>query len=132
MVLDQDGVVRYSNESANISAITQKIDALLLSPIEKPEFSIQHFELFENYPNPFNPQTQISFNLDKAQDVSLRIFDIQGRLIRTLTDSFLEPGTHTFRWNGTDSHGQKAASGIYLYQLRGESTSKMRRMILLQ
>lgn len=132
MVLDQNGVLQYSNASADIGAITRKIDALLLSPIERPEPAAQGFRLYKNYPNPFNPQTRITFHLKKPQTVRLNIFDIQGRLVRTLTDGFLEAGSHTFRWDGSDARGRKAASGMYLYRLKGRSEVRTRRMILLE
>ena len=132
MVLDQNGVVRYSDESADIGAITRKIDALLLSSINSPKNTAQTFKLFENYPNPFNPTTQITFNLDKPQTISLKIFDIRGRLVRTIQSGFMESGTHTFRWDGSDAQGRRAASGVYLYQLKGVSGIQTRRMILLE
>ncbi len=132
MVLDQNGVLQYSGASADIGAITRKIDALLLSPIERQSTSIRSFELLGNYPNPFNPQTQIMLNLDNPQTVRLKIFDIQGRLVQTLKDGFLESGTHIFRWDGRNADGRKVASGIYFYQLRGRSEIRTRRMILTQ
>ncbi len=73
--------------------------------------------LDQNYPNPFNPATTIRFALPARSAVNLAVYDTAGRLVRTLVNSDLPAGTHTFRWAGLDQNGRPAPSGIYLYRL---------------
>ncbi len=88
--------------------------------------------LEQNCPNPFNPQTTISFGLGKAGPVSLKIFDCMGREVATLIDKRLPPGHYSKKWNGTLGDGRRVTSGVYLYQLRTNSFTKTRKMILIQ
>jgi hypothetical protein len=91
------------------------------------------YRLYANYPNPFNPATEISFAVpDGGANVSLRIFDISGRLIRTLVHGHEPGGTRTVTWQGKDDQGQPAASGTYFYQLSAPSFSEMKKMVLLK
>ncbi|MEE9171206.1 MAG: FlgD immunoglobulin-like domain containing protein, partial [bacterium] len=76
------------------------------------------YRLEQNYPNPFNPSTSIKFNLKKAESVSILVYDLKGRLIRTLIDrEDRAEGAHTVEWDGTDNFGQRVASGRYVYAL---------------
>jgi hypothetical protein len=86
-----------------------------------------------NYPNPFNPTTTINFSLQSAQeDVQLSIFNTRGQKIKTLLDQPLQRGEHSYVWDGTDSQGQQAASGVYFYQLSGQDFRQARKMLLLK
>ncbi|HEU4764442.1 MAG TPA: FlgD immunoglobulin-like domain containing protein, partial [Candidatus Eisenbacteria bacterium] len=73
--------------------------------------------LGQNRPNPFNPQTVIPFSLAAKGRVAIRIFNIGGRLVRTLLDERQEAGPHEVRWNGTTETGGHAASGVYFYRI---------------
>ena len=92
------------------------------------------FRLDQNYPNPFNPNTVIPFSLNKPADVSLKIYNIQGQLIRSLTSGKMNAGNYEFKWDARDDFGQKVVSGLYLYQLNvtSDNMSKniVRKMIL--
>jgi len=88
--------------------------------------------LEQNFPNPFNPTTTISFGLEKGSEVSLRIYDAAGHLVRILHDGHLEAGIHTQMWNGNDSHGNSVASGVYFYNLKTSQFKETRKMILLR
>lgn len=90
------------------------------------------FSLNQNYPNPFNPQTVISFNLERAGEVSLDVFDILGRRIAALHAGYLSSGEHQFVWNGADQYGQPSPSGIYFYRLTANGYSLTRKMALLK
>ncbi len=81
------------------------------------------FNHLTNHPNPFNPATEISFILAERQNVVLRIFDIQGRMVRTLLDETAEQGRHAVHWEGDNDLGQTIASGVYFCRLslRGAS-----------
>ena len=90
------------------------------------------FTLNQNFPNPFNPETVISFSLDKPGDVTLSVYDVLGRTVTTLYHGFLPTGQHQFRWNGTDGYGQSVASGIYFYRLSSDQISLTRKMALMK
>jgi hypothetical protein len=85
------------------------------------------FSLSQSYPNPFNPQTTISYSLPKASDVSLDIFDILGRKIETLQSGHQDAGVHSVTWNASD-----APSGIYFYRLKAGERSETNRMLLIK
>ncbi len=94
--------------------------------------SVAGFGLRQNYPNPFNPLTSIVFTLDRAGSASLRVFDVSGRLVRTLVDGPLAAGGHTASWDGRDTSGRLVASGVYSYVLESERESAARKMVLLR
>lgn len=75
--------------------------------------------LLRNYPNPFNPVTRIQFVLDRDAQVSLRVFDVQGRAVRTLINSYVAAGSRVVGWDGTDDAGHPLASGTYFLRLQG-------------
>jgi len=77
-----------------------------------------HFRLLQNVPNPFNPVTTISYDLPvPVPRVRLRIYDLRGRLVKTLTDDHQMAGVKSVVWNGRDDHGGAVASGAYFYVL---------------
>jgi hypothetical protein len=88
--------------------------------------------LFQNYPNPFNPSTHILFNLAESGHVSLKIYDINGRLIITLIDDIKQAGQYQTQWNGQDSDGMHVPAGIYLYTLESGSRKRMKKMSLIK
>jgi hypothetical protein len=90
------------------------------------------YALSQNRPNPFNPQTTIDFSLPRASRVTLEVFDILGGLVRTLTAEDMPAGSHQVIWDGLDSAGRPAASGIYLYRLEAGEFSQTRKMVLLK
>jgi len=73
--------------------------------------------LAQNRPNPFNPRTEISFQLARGGSATLRVYDASGRLVRTLVDRSIEAGLHRVAWDGMDDRGRKATSGVYFYRL---------------
>jgi len=80
------------------------------------------FALEPNYPNPFNASTQIRYSLPLAQEVELSVFDLLGRKVRTLTQGPQRAGWHVAQWDGRDESGRPAASGTYVYTLRGSDS----------
>jgi hypothetical protein len=95
---------------------------------EKPS----EFALSQNYPNPFNPATKIEFTISKSGYVSLRIYDILGRKVRTLVSEHLSSGYKSVLWDGKNAVGKDVASGIYFYQLRIGDFSEAKKMLLLK
>ncbi|MCP4549837.1 MAG: T9SS type A sorting domain-containing protein [bacterium] len=89
--------------------------------------------LHQNRPNPFNPSTMIGYTLTGSAVVSLRIYDINGRLVRTLCNEITETaGLHELRWLGLDDRGNRLSSGAYLYRLEVDNQVFSRRMLLLK
>ena len=83
--------------------------------------------LMQNRPNPFNPETVIPYSLSAPGRVTVRIFDVRGRLVRTLVDAVQPAGVHAARWNGIVESGRRSASGIYFYVITypdGRTSSK--------
>ncbi|MBN2412220.1 S8 family serine peptidase [candidate division KSB1 bacterium] len=90
------------------------------------------FALLNNYPNPFNPETRIRYELAKISHVTLTVYNILGQKVVTLVDQNQHAGYYTTRWNGKDAYGLPVASGIYLYQLKTDHFVDVKKMYLLK
>jgi hypothetical protein len=91
-----------------------------------------NYKLKQNYPNPFNPSTTIEYQVAKAGNVSINIYDINGRLIKVLVNENIIPGSHSVIWNGKDNKGSTVASGTYFYQVQAGDFVQAKKMILLK
>lgn len=90
------------------------------------------YELIGNFPNPFNPSTEIRFALPKADAVRLRIYNIHGQLVATIHEGPLEAGYHSAIWNGKNQQGRMVSSGLYFYRLETSSFNTIKKMTLLK
>ncbi len=90
------------------------------------------FALEQNFPNPFNPTTRISFEITAPQHVSLRVYDSAGRLVSVLVEERRGAGRHEVLWTGRDGYGRPVSSGVYFYRLRAGTMTLTRKMILLR
>ncbi len=105
-----------------------------------PEFDVETtqatpvltYRLGQNYPNPFNPNTTISFQLPAANYASLNVYDITGKLVRTLVNEQRSEGLQSVNWNGKDNSGVSVASGIYFYKLQSGSFTETKKMVLMR
>ena len=89
--------------------------------------------LAQNIPNPFNPITTIRYDVTVGgADVSIVVFDVAGRVVRTLVNEHRGPGAGSVQWNGDDDHGQRVASGVYFYRMRAGSFVDTKKMVLLK
>ena len=88
--------------------------------------------LEQNFSNPFNPATEIRFDLPEAGRVELKIFNVFGRKIRTLIDEQCQAGPHNISWNGLDDSGNPVSSGVYFYRMKVGNVSKIMKMSLLR
>ncbi len=88
--------------------------------------------LSQNYPNPFNPHTTIAFDLARAGQVRIEIFNTKGQKIRKLTSGDFSAGAHSVNWDGTDDGGQAVSSGLYFYRMQSASGLQTRKMLLLK
>ena len=90
------------------------------------------FALYPSYPNPFNPQTSITFALPRPGHATLRVYDASGRLVRTLLDAPLPAARHRRRWDGTDDSGRRVASGVYYARLVSPYAASVVKMLLIK
>ncbi len=91
------------------------------------------FELRQNYPNPFNAQTTISYNLPKESNVSIRIYDLTGRMVKNLLRDEEQPaGSYRLIWDGTDNSSQPVSTAIYLYELKVGEQKQVKSMIVIR
>ncbi len=88
--------------------------------------------VLSNYPNPFNPETNILFSLPEASEVNLSVYNMLGQHVITLIDDKLPAGEHIVPWNGTSSTGQPVASGVYFYRIVTDQSTASRKMLLLK
>ena len=86
--------------------------------------------LYQNYPNPFNISTEIRYELNQSGVVNLSVFDINGRLIRNLVDTFQEAGMRNAIWSGKDAYGKDVSSGIYVFKVQTADHVEMKKMVL--
>ncbi len=90
------------------------------------------FAVRPNFPNPFNPSTMISFDLPRTAVVQVAIYNLDGRLVRTLLSEERGAGTHEVEWDGADGSGHRAASGTYLYRVKAGAYEINRKMLLVK
>jgi hypothetical protein len=88
--------------------------------------------LYQNVPNPFNPSTEIRFDIPRRMNVRLEVFNVRGQRIRVLASGELDPGRKSYYWRGRDDGGNSVASGVYFYRLETSDYSQTRKMILLR
>jgi hypothetical protein len=84
------------------------------------------------YPNPFNPATTVAFELAARERVVVHVYDVAGRLVKTLADEAFSSGPHELHWDGSDNHGARVASGIYFIRIAAESYTATRRAVMLK
>ncbi len=88
--------------------------------------------LLTNYPNPFNPETKIVFNLPESGQVKLEIYNIKGQKVKTLLDCYMSPGRSEMLWNSKDDNGKRVSSGVYFYLLQTPTKHLTKKMLLLK
>ncbi|HQV32633.1 MAG TPA: PKD domain-containing protein, partial [Calditrichia bacterium] len=93
---------------------------------------IRTFELAQNFPNPFNPTTTIRYQLPEAARVELKVYDLNGRLVRTLLAQNRDAGIHQMSWDGKNDAGEDVAAGIYLYRLKAGRYVATRKMVMVK
>ena len=131
-----DQIAQFSEyyENANkkpilVASVSEKIsstDVNHINPIPK------QYGLLRNYPNPFNCSTVLEFNIKEKSHVSLQIYDLLGRKIKTILSGEYIPGTHHARWDGNDTSGHSLPSGIYVATLQTNKERDQLRLLLLK
>ena len=90
------------------------------------------FGLSQNAPNPFNPVTQIAYQLPEAGDVSLVVYNVLGQEVVRLVQAHQSAGYYRVNWNGQDARGRMASSGVYFYRLQAGGLVRTHKMVLLK
>ncbi|MEA3286686.1 MAG: FlgD immunoglobulin-like domain containing protein, partial [Candidatus Marinimicrobia bacterium] len=93
---------------------------------------IDQFTLAPAFPNPFNPSTTIRYGLPESSDVTLRIYDVTGREVLTMTNTHQSAGWYTQQWNGIDNSGNKVSTGMYFAHLQAGGNSQVIKLVYLQ
>ncbi|MFH1311594.1 MAG: FlgD immunoglobulin-like domain containing protein [Candidatus Eisenbacteria bacterium] len=115
------------------SSLTAMVDDYLVgTPGEPDRFA---FALMPNVPNPFTSGTLVRFSIPVASPVDLKVYDVRGRLVRTLMragSDVVQPGIHTVRWDGKDNDGNQLASGVYFSELNAGGRKATRKLVMLK
>ncbi|MFH1212985.1 MAG: T9SS type A sorting domain-containing protein [Candidatus Neomarinimicrobiota bacterium] len=93
---------------------------------------IKSFRLLQNYPNPFNPSTTIEYQIPAEGRVEIKIFNINGQLIKTFENTHASSGNYTIIWDGKNDTGQTVVSGFYLYQVSFANSVTAKKMLFLK
>lgn len=122
---DTKYIPSFTSGTVTVSMVTAVIDdPLTILPSQ--------VSLHQNYPNPFNAGTTILFELPRAAEVNLSIFNILGQRVRTMHNGLLEAGSHTVYWDGYFDNGLNSSSGLYFYKLETPEISLVRKMVLIK
>jgi hypothetical protein len=121
---------RFESRNVTVSECKEFMQVRIGKTEEPPLPTIT--QLFGNYPNPFNPDTTISFDLAEQGLVTIDVFNIRGQKVKTLVRDSFVTGHHSVVWNGTDAKGKQVSSGLYFYRMRTPNYISTRKMILLK
>lgn len=121
----RDRNLQWSDERSFIIGSNTKVE-------ERSGAVVKESKLYVNYPNPFNPTTAIQFDIAGTGHVRMDVFNVNGKLVRTLVDKEMPSGQYSVIWNGTNDNGQKLASGIYFYRLTAKDYYSIKRAILIK
>ena len=131
---DPDTLIAHNTIFMGTQAPSRVILPIVPVPTVVAENSTQPltFKLRQNFPNPFNPTTEIEFSVPRAVPVEIVIFDALGRKIQTLTRRRYVAGTYRVEWNGRDAAGNSMPSGVYFYRMKAGQRVWMKKMLLLR
>ena len=118
-------------DSAGNESDASDIAAVVLSATEQTALPTV-FALEQNHPNPFNPSTQMRYALPEVTSVTITVYDMMGRKVRTLVQDSQSAGYHTALWNATNDRGLPVSAGMYIYTLQAGDHHHMKKMILLK
>lgn len=129
-------VDNQSQESNFSNIVNMRVQGLPQEKISagssNPAGVSDEYVLLQNYPNPFNPATTIQFGLKEAGAVEVTVYSLSGQKVATLSNGFMEAGTHQLQWDGKDQQGKLVSSGMYLYQLRAGDQRLTKKMMLVR
>jgi hypothetical protein len=113
--------------------VNHEMQSFTYGELDSPENELSSITSLTNYPNPFNPNTTISFSVgENNQLTKLEIFNVKGQLVKTLVNSPLSSGNYLIEWNGTNNIQKPVVSGIYFYRLTTDKSCQIRKMIMMK
>lgn len=135
LILETDGPVVSSlriKEAILADRNGRVVPVKIVAEEEKRDSRPEEFALLHNYPNPFNPQNQISYALPQDCDVKLTIYNLLGQSVRILVDEHQMAGYKKIFWDGKDEQGRDVASGVYFYKIHAGDFVQTKKMLLLK
>jgi hypothetical protein len=118
--------------NGNNDAFVAKVDVTDLAGVRPGDGELTSAKLYPNFPDPFKSSTNVQFYLPEQQQVAITLYDVQGRLVRTLVDGIAEVGLHQVQWDARTSSNMKAAPGIYFCRMEAGSYLGVRKLALLE
>jgi surface protein len=118
------------DHAGNMSDYSDVVDFTVLDT--DLDFIPKVFALHQNYPNPFNPTTQIKYDLSEDAMVSITIYDLMGRSIRSLVNTTQSVGYRSIQWDATDNLGEPVSAGMYIYMIQAGEFRQTKKMVLLK
>ncbi len=135
IIVKAEKINQSSGASIALKATDDAGNYVTCDPVYTTLFSSapENFELYANYPNPFNPSTTINFSVATGPiDVTIRVYDISGREVKTLLNEVMNAGQYSVEWDGTNNRGEKVAGGVYLYRMVAGDFVMNRKMMLIK
>ncbi len=111
---------------------TTGVDFTLEPIVSSENIIVANTKLGDNYPNPFNPITNIAYSISEIGKVTIEVYNLKGQLVKTLVNEIKETGEYSINWNGTDKTNKPVSSGVYLYKMKSGNYSSTRKMILMK
>ena len=127
-----DGIAGYFDNVKVYGYEAEDTSEVSIEPRADTEPIPAGFRLAQNYPNPFNPSTTVEFSIFEGGRAALNVYNVQGRVVRTLWDGYLAPNRYSFVWDGKDQSGRQVPSGIYLYKLQVKGSTITGKMLLVK
>jgi len=131
-VIEPNGNIIPDVDSGPFEGFRIKVEPFTTSVSQSSGQTPLAFKLRQNYPNPFNPSTTINFEVPKAAQVTMKVYDTLGREVRTLFDGRLAAGTHNKVWDGKDNDGVSIGSGVYFVKMTTDGFESAKHMVLLK
>lgn len=116
--------INHANIVIDLTAACQNVSTEPISP--------KVTKLYNNYPNPFNPTTNIAFSLKEQANVSIDIFNVKGQLVKRLINGQMPAGNHTITWTGKDENQKQVSSGVYFYRMQTNNYTTTKKMLMMK
>ena len=108
------------------------LDNIVQSSASEVKLIPVQYSLQQNFPNPFNPSTEIRFNLPSDGFVNLEVYNLTGQKVKTLESRNMQPGYHSVIWDGTNYAGEKVSTGMYFYMIQTDKFHNTKKMLFLK
>ena len=113
-------------------ATTSDVDLTLVAIVGVDDEVVTTTKLLSNYPNPFNPVTNIAYSINETGNVTINVYNLKGQLVKSLVNEVIETGDHIVTWNGRDNSNKSVASGVYFYKMQSSNYTATKKMILMK